>query len=223
MKRAILSLAAVLAALTMSSAANALVMTIEENETYWLGSHPKGGAASPYYGLRLDGLKDRNQSKIYTFDFEGEGAKMMMRWKGDELRIWGTAYGGRDKGSAYGRYQGLFDIDFTYTDFDGTSALEGEGSISQLFGDKRSWDLVSESGKHSYAFRLGLNHRKVPGMSGWGWVNHCPEGQDELCGTHLYASDWLFTVKHKVPEPSSIALLGLGLIGLGIARRRQTA
>ena len=221
MKRAIMSLAAVLAALTMSSAANALVMTIEENETYWLGSHPEGGIAAPYYGLRLDGLEDRDSSKLYTFDFEGEGAKMMMRLEGKSLRIWGTAYGGRDEGSNYGDYQGLFKIDFLYEDFDGTFAHTGKGKISETFGS-RSWDMVAFSGKHSYAFRVGQNHRNVPGMSGWGWVNHCPQGQGG-CDKHLYASDWLFTVKHKVPEPSSIALLGLGLIGLGIARRRQTA
>ena len=48
--------------------------------TYTLHNHPDGDAATPYYGLRLDGLLDRNGSSVVTFDFDAsdQGAAMFI-------------------------------------------------------------------------------------------------------------------------------------------------
>lgn len=212
---------------------------IVADETYVLGNHPDGGAADPLYGLRLDGLLTGNPvgspHEIYTFDFEAAGAYMQMLWDGtaNTIRIWGDAYGGQDSGSAY--VTGTTDwweIDFLYTNVmgcygDAVCSNTGSGSlVSSLFG---SFDLTPVgAATHGYTFRVDEDHRGVSDLSGWGWMNHCPSDSNTTstsvasCSSHIYSSDWLFTA-HSVPEPGTLSLFGLGLLGLGLARRRKTA
>ena len=200
---------------------------IIDDGTYQLKNHPDGNAAPPPYGLRLDGLLNGNQGTIYTFDFNAEGSAMYMSRTGSTLEIFGTVFGGEDAGSAYAADSTAFwDIHFTYSDLGACGsdicAHTGSGTIaSDAYG---SFDLVSESGNHSYAFKLKYDHRGYSGISGLGWLNHCPsQGNDTeagSCSTHLYASDWLFTV-HAIPEPGTLALFSIGLLGVAAARRRQ--
>ncbi len=95
------STGALVAVLMWSSIGVATPITADA--LYELGNHPDGGAANPLYGLRLDGLLTADSSDIYTFDFAASGASMSMLWSSgtDELRIWGTAFGGQDIGSDY--------------------------------------------------------------------------------------------------------------------------
>ncbi len=224
-------LAAVAALFAMTANADPIEMDVE----YDLSSHDDGGAAEPFYGLRLDGLLTGNSGHIYTFDFDGEGAEMHMVWTDDGLRIYGTAYGGRDVGDSYSNAV-VWTIEFTYSNAGQTSCGStglcwqvGEGTISSSQG---SFDLVAYTGSHDYAFRLDYNHRGNVGVSGWGWLNHCPsvpgtETDDGYvstpggdCDNHLYASDWLFKV-NTVPEPGTLLLMGLGLLGIGMSRRKK--
>ena len=80
---------------------------------YELSNHPDGNAAAPYYGLRLDGLLDWDDSVIYTFDFDADGAAMYLDYSGGSIHIYGTAWGGKDVGNVY-EDAGFWDIDFTY-------------------------------------------------------------------------------------------------------------
>ena len=174
--------------------------------TYQLCNHPNGNAASPFYGLRLDGLLTGNADDIVTFDFENAQSDMRITIQDHQIRIFGVAYGGPDMGNEYdSQNSGLWKIDFTYnnvTGLDGDDDLivdrslagTNRGSITQLYGKETSFDLTDYAGNHPITFQLGdevdnLGHRGFTGISGWGWVNH--SGSEE----HLTSSDFLFTVK----------------------------
>ncbi|MGE0558977.1 MAG: PEP-CTERM sorting domain-containing protein [Burkholderiales bacterium] len=199
---------------------------------YDLHNHPDGGAAAPYYGLRLDELINVSSGHdIFTFDFDHASSFMQLSWNGSSIHIYGQAYGGLDTGSAYGNplYRGVWDIDFTYDTGIGvnphnvevTANMVNEGTISSTFG-LGTFDLVDKS-NGDFSFKLGSEdngspHRGFAGISGWGWMNHSGAGLD----THVAASDWLFTATiAPVPEPEVYAMLGLGLGFLGWTRRRQ--
>ena len=68
---------------------------------YALSNHPDGNAASPFYGLRLDGLLNWDDDVIYTFDFEAPGAGMLLDYSPGSIHIHGRAWGGEDTGNAY--------------------------------------------------------------------------------------------------------------------------
>ncbi|MEL6214243.1 MAG: PEP-CTERM sorting domain-containing protein [Pseudomonadota bacterium] len=220
-----------LIATTVLLAPVAAQATVLQPGEYALHNHPDGSAASPFYGLRLDGLTTGDTSEIYTFDFEDEDSGMTLAYDGNSITISGMAFGGRDTGSSYDSdTTDVWQISFTYSDVyscndGGLCSNSGVGSISSLlFG---SYNLVSEMGRHSYAFQLNTDHRGFTGVSGWGWMNHCPSGGEGgngsysngvSCDNHLYASDWLFTVR-EVPAPGTLALLGLGLAMVGFRRK----
>ncbi len=206
---------------------------IDADALYSLSNHPDGGAADPLYGLRLDGLLTGDSNDIYTFDFDDAASSMTMLWDSvtNTLTIMGTSLGGEDGGSAYvaGTTE-IWNIQFTYNNIyvcgDGLCSDSGAGTVSATtFG---SYDLIAVSGNNSYAFQLNLDHRDFTGISGWGWMNHCPsagnQGGGGSCDTHLYASDWLFTAdKITVPEPGTLLLLGMALLGFGVRRTIRKA
>lgn len=186
--------------------------------TYRLENHPDGGATETYgnYGLRLDGLLDRDRNSTNVFDFEAEGANMFLNYNGSEVRIYGTAYNQES--------DNFWSLDFTYLDVtnkeDGLivksapqSLGNATGSISSLDGSQAyDFDMVDFSGDHNYTFQIAKDHREVEDYSGFGWLNHGTT--DAELAVHMYYSDWLFKVGEpvKVPESGS----GMGLLALGV-------
>lgn len=205
---------------------------IDTDTLYHLDNHPDGNAAPPLYGLRLDGLTTGDQGDTFTFEFGDSDDPMTLFWDSgsNSIAISGSVFGGLNENGGYAEGAATtWDVTFIYFDIyecidgSGICSNDGFGTIaSDVFG---SFDLVSETGNHSYAFQLDFGHRGFDGVSGWGWMNHCPSADNDIdagdCDRHLYASDWLFTVK-SVPEPGTLALFGLGLLGIGYARRRKS-
>ncbi len=195
---------------------------------YYLDNHPAGAEAEPYYGLRLDGLLSGDDEDIYTFDFENNGAAMFMDYDGATIHIYGQAWGGLDDGDGYVSPT-MWEIDFTYDVSEVTATgevLAGVGGDKTNTGyirriaDNAMWGLTDVgSGAYGYTFALDHWHRGFPGISGFGWVNHYPFGTDPADSVHMYYSDWLFTA--RLPEPGTLALLGMGLIGMAMGRRRR--
>ena len=194
--------------------------------TYELNNHRDGGARNTYgyYGLRLDGLLNRNQNDTTVFDFEADGAQMFLNYDGTDVRIYGVAYNQEE--------DNFWDIDFLYQDVsidrDGNGLIvynprnsigDGEGTITSE-NESYYFDLVDFSGNHNYTFRIDTDHRGNPDYSGFGWVNH---GQtEEELARHLYHSDWLFEVGKKVPEPTSLlSILTIGVLVTSSVRKRS--
>jgi hypothetical protein len=125
-----------------------------------------------------------------------------------------------------------------------TVGTGNSGTITLATGVGSTWAGASggdeftlvdqESGGYSFQFnnfddhRLG-GHAGFGGPDtfvGWGWVNHWETG--ETPRTHVYSSDWLFTgtfvppiTSTEVPEPGALIILGFGIAGLALHRRRK--
>ncbi|NEO38632.1 MAG: hypothetical protein F6J90_20765 [Moorea sp. SIOASIH] len=189
-----------------------LVEPILKDGTYQLSNHPDGTSFGNWnpHGLILTGLFEKGiyqTGDIAVFNFDHPDTNMQMSINGDEIRIFGTAFGHLDVDGNFNNYDdqpGLWQIDFTYNNADHVSddddlsvdaqfAGSNTGIIKQLYGDQREFELTDEAGSNSFSFQVGnktdnQGHRGVDGISGWGWLNHSNADQ------YVYHSDWLFTV-----------------------------
>ncbi len=198
---------------------------------YRLHNHPDGAARPPAYGLRLDELINlTDDHDVFTFDFDAEGASMLLSFDGSRIRIFGTAFGGLDTGRRYDpSLAGYWAIDFTYgavapapgdDDLVATTPdFSNRGTITRLATGERI-DLFDFSGEHPHTFRLGnddddLGHRAPDLISGWGWIDHHEPG------SHVYSSDWIFTVDPAgVPAPPTV-VGPIGLLAVPRSRLRR--
>jgi len=209
--------------------------------TYSMHNHPDGNQAPPLYGLRLDGLRTGNTNEEYTFDFDHALSNMILTWDGSKIIINGQAFGGEDDnitpGGAYvAGTTAVWDIYFEYSVGISSVANGGEvdlvvhadnmnfGTLSSSLGSFTLEDQSDNDTSSGLSFQLGdengAGHRGFNGISGWGWLNHGADCQNKDC-THIYSSDWLFTVQ-PVPVPAAVWLFASGLLGLvGVARRRN--
>ncbi len=201
---------------------------------YQLANHPDANQNPPPYGLRLDELSDVTAGNdVFTMSFDSAGTDMKLSYDGSTIRIFGTAFGGRDIGTGYANdaFLGFYAIDFTFSVgvglvpgdddvFVGAPTNSNFGTVTLPSGQVISLFDKATSGIPGGTFRLGdedndLGHRGFPGISGWGWVDIV--GDSNTGATR----DWIFTATY-IPAPAPVVMFGaLGSL-LGMRRRRAS-
>ncbi len=215
-----------LCALALSAAANADVI---QTGTYQLYNHPDGAQTPPPYGLRMDELFNATSGHdIYSFTFDTNGAHMRLDYNGTTIRIYGTAFGGRDIGSVWANEAttGLYTLDFTYNVGVGLAAGDDDLAVNanhQNFGTiiaptNQVINITNQADGSGLSFRFGdenndNGHRGYNGISGWGWLS-IVNGNTI---SHVDSQDWLF--RAVIPAPSAGALMALA--AFGASRRRR--
>lgn len=219
----------------------ALAEFILDDGLYQLHDHPDGGAAEPFYGLRLDELTDAGDIFTFSFDYDHPDVGVFMQLTGSTIHIYGVAFGGLIDDHAYDPdHSGLVEIDFFYNDVvrvtgdDDLIAYDpDEPNMGFIVFQGDTIDLFDHANAEGFTFRLGDEdddggHRGFDGtlpngetvdgrISGWGWLEHGTQGE------YISASDWLFTVDPTpVPGPSTalLATLGAMLFLMGQPRKR---
>lgn len=229
----LLTIAGVFSALAFSGSvyANTILQT-------WDLVNKSPGALGADYGLRLNqmntqGLEGASTHMIFDFERAGHGVTLQLIDVGGalELHLTGSAYGAlfdNSEADGYGTdFAGTYDIDFIWE------------NVEQNAG---GFDLVAELGIGNNAIGSGLGtveglnpgtaFRGVDVLELFDYSGGFNHTLDVLYSSNPDASGWLtygdrhngdfgFSLVARVSEPSILVLMSLGLIGVGLGRRKR--
>ncbi len=120
----------------------------------------------------------------------------------------------KEGGAAYNPLTDTPDIDFF------TSVL-GTITINSLIYDIDGFVSDSE-GDYAFQYGLGGNAKSASEFGGSAWIKSCTDNVVVQGTSCMTSSHWDLNLKFtEVPEPTTLTLLGLGLIGLGFSRRKK--